>query len=410
MLSCVAARGKTNMSTANSKFGRVHEHLQGALIGARILESADNYTRASVPAVLNRSGRPSKSYGLSFYDDGAFWHDVLRAPTRAWNTRVDVLDCVVFSEWIARVPGLYWRPESARLRQFTHDAVEGYDLDGVTLRPYGKSQIVVGGVGTLKLPPSSQGYRIGTVTMSANVSTGVPVLVSPDVWDWHALHEGALIRLQQPVWTQMPLEWSERFPSRGHPVGCLLLSDPKVLTVVDRDAPTQIHPFTIMSYADDTAEMFDFVFATGVTSDSDHRQKLEEFFESYKSRSGRQGKYLISADIADPLWDSEFASPQELSRANPSAASHLKMLERRVRDRLFGNDTERELLRELSALPDIDYLRRVSTLAGIEPSTWQAGGSIADAAAQFLARTTRAHIPSIIEALAIARPRAFGGA
>jgi hypothetical protein len=182
------------------------------------------------------------------------------------------------------------------------------------------------------------------------------------------------------------------------------------MTVVERNVSTQIHPFTIMSYTDDTAELFDFVFATGITSDVDHRQKLEEFFESYKDRSGRHGKYLIAADIADPLWDSEFASPRELNRTNPSAASHLKMLERRVQARLFGDDTERELLKALGTLPDIDYLRRISTLAGVAPSTWQSGGSIADEAAQFLARAPRAQMASIIEALAIARPEAFGGA
>ena len=285
---------------------------------------------------------------------------------------------------------------------------EGHDLGGVTLRPYGKSQIVIGGVGTLKLPPSAEGYRLGTLTMSANVSTGVPVLVSPEVWADGRLREGSLVTAQPLIWAQMPLEWSSRFPStRGMPLGCLLLQDVKQIDATGGGA-AQIHPYTIMEYSIGNAELFDFVFATGNTGDTQHRQRLMQFFDAYKDREGRHGRYLIAADVGDPLWDAAYAGPQELSRADPAAESHLKLLERRVQARLLGDNMEELVLQALGALPDLDFLRRISTQVGISPATWYTGGTLADAAAQFLARVDRKQqLPGVIEALAIEHPAAM---
>ena len=260
--------------------------LQDALVAARVIESAENYARARVPELPAGSHQPAPG-DVAFYDDREFWRSALDYPGSTWSRPVRFLDRAVFSEWVARVPGLYWRPESERLRQYTPDAVEGRDLGGVTLRPYGKSQIVIGGVGTLKLPPSAEGYRLGTLTMSANVSTGVPVLVSPEVWADGRLREGSLVSAQPLIWAQMPLEWSSRFPStRGMPLGCLLLQDVKQIDVTGGGA-AQIHPYTIMEYSIGNAELFDFVFATGNTGDAQHRQRLMQF--SMRTRTGKAG-------------------------------------------------------------------------------------------------------------------------
>jgi hypothetical protein len=378
--------------------------LSRALAGAKVIEAAENYAAAVVPQpAMPADERPRD---LAFYDDGEFWRLILNQPAdQRWDAKVLVLDGAALSEWVPRVPGLFWRPESERLRQYTSDAVEGRDLGGVTLRPFGKSGIVVGGVGTLKLPPSADGHRLGTLTTSANVSTGVPVLIAPDVWDRHRLAEGTVLRMRRPIaWTPLPTEWSSRFPStRGLPAGCFMLRDPDEIETSGR-AGTQIHPFTIMEYVDGASELFDFVFATGITDDPAHRQHLEDFFESYKDRNDRHGRYLIAADVASPLWDAEYASPQELKRASPGAESHLALLERRVRERVLGQQVTREVLDVLCSLPDIDTLRRLSTQIGVPPATWVTGGSLADAAAQFLDKAGPNHLPGLVEKLAIDYP------
>lgn len=393
------------MRSAALNVGRPVSPLQRAFIDARVLETVENFSRACVPQAL----APDLAHlgELAYFDDEMFWREILRQPGRAWNKRVRFLDRSVFSEWVARVPGLYWRPESERLREYSPDVVEGYDLGGVTLRPYGKSQIVIGGVGTLKLPPTAEGYRLCTVTMSANVSCGIPALVSPETWRRHSLGEGLLLKVSETSWVQMPLEWSARFPStRGLVLGCLLLTDPDTLQVVGQNAAAQIHPYTIMSYTDGAAELFDFVFATGYTADPLYRRKLEDFFDSYKQREGRHGRYLIAGDIAEPLWTADYAQPEDLKRAEPAASSHLELLERRVRSRMDGKETETRLLRALCTAPDIDYLRRISAHVGIEPGTWVTGGTIAAAAAQFLKNIdSELHLPGILEALAIELPQ-----
>jgi hypothetical protein len=379
--------------------------LRQALVGAKVIESAENYARANVPGetpIVQERTRDA----VFFYDDADFWRQVFVAKDSCFGASVSFAGPVPLSEWVPRVPGLFWRPESAQLRQHAEEAVEGHDLGGVTLRPFGKSSVVSGGVGTLKLPPNDRGFRLGTLTMSANVSTGVPVLITPEVWDHHGFMEGSVVQMASSLtWAPMPIEWSSRFPStRGIPVGCLVIRAPGDVYRTDGRAGTQIHPFTIMEYTDGATELFDFVFATGITDDANHRAKLERFFDSYKNRNGRNGRYLIGADTTSPLWDALYTSPQDLRRADPAAESHLALLERRVRERLFGADTTTEMLRVICSMPDLDTLRRFSTELGVAPAAWSSGGSLADAAARFLDKAGPARIPGILEKLAIDFP------
>lgn len=377
------------------------------LTAARIIESAENYARAHVSNPAPPGVQP-RGNGATYLDDGKFWSIVLDGRI-AWDAAVFIPEAT-FSEWVPRVPGLYWRKESAALRRFTPDVIESQSDDGVTLRPTGKSQVVIGGVGTLRLPPNSEGYRLCSVTTSANVSTGVPILVSPDVWKGSKLREGVVLRGESLRWVAMPIEWSSRFPTtRGVPAGCLLATSPADIEVYSSSSSgVQIHPYTIMEYFSDGIELFDFVFATAITTEPNYRGQLETFFDSYRQGAGRQGRYLLSADVANPLWEADYKTPEDLNRAEPAAGSQLKLLERRVRAHQLGDDVWDRTLRALAALPDQDYLRRISTQAGIPPSSWFSGGArMMDAAAQFLARADREqHLPAILEALAIEHPAA----
>jgi hypothetical protein len=377
-----------------------------ALIGATMIESAENYSRASVPKAPQPVQRKN---AITFFDDQFFWQQVFSDPGASWGSSVHFTDRVAFSEWVARIPGLFWRPEAARRRQFSRDAVEERHRDGVTLRPFGKSQVVTGGVGTLRLPPDYRGHRLATFTMSANVSAGVPVLIAPDVWEHHNPAEGAVISVRQPLqWVQMPMEWSSRFPStRGIPAGCLAVSQPDAIEVTAERAGTQIHPFTIMEYTDGASELFDFVFATGNTASTHYRRDLELFFDSYKDSLGRQGRYLIAGDMATPLWDAEYKSPEDLNRAHPAAQSHLALLERRIRERLLGSDVTARVLRVLCDIPDLDTLRKFSTEVGVPPATWNTGGSLSDLAASFIDKAGPQRLPEILDKLATQYPAAL---
>ena len=226
-----------------------------------------------------------------YYDDGIFWGRVLAGPEDAWGT-LFWIDIAVLSEWIARVPGLYWKPESAQFRQLSPEAVEYKSQTWVTYRPEGKSRKVMGGIGTLRFPPGQDGRRLVSLTTTCNVSAGVPALVSPEVWDRHELREGVLLG-GRARWQPMVLGWSSYFPStRELPRGYLIVDDPDTIEVHDpgHRAPTLIHPFTVMEYSRGAVELFDFVYAAADTGESRYRQRLERFFDSYKDRHERYGR------------------------------------------------------------------------------------------------------------------------
>src|SRR5687768_711668 len=159
-----------------------NEILLRAANGARIVEAVENYARAEVNA------SPSVAAGQDqrwLYDDETFWSHVFNSKVTP-GTRVSFPEVAV-SEWVARVPGLFWTDAAKRLRRQGETEVEGRHGRIITLRPFGKSQVVSGGVGTLRLPPSQEDYHLVTVTSTGNASAGIPALISPEVWEHHRL-------------------------------------------------------------------------------------------------------------------------------------------------------------------------------------------------------------------------------
>lgn len=55
-------------------------------------------------------------------------------------------------------------------------------------------------------------------------------------------------------------------------------------------------------------------------------------------------------------------------------------------------------------MPDLDTLRKFSTELGVPPSTWNAGGTLADSAANFMDKAGPNRLPEILDKLAIQYP------
>src|ERR1017187_1497625 len=343
-----------------------------AATNARVLETVENYALAEVKGGSRADWRGHEDFG----SDEQLWHSTL-AGKLPFGTTVDFPQGAAVSEWIARVPGLFWTESAAKLRVFTDHDVERRTGESNVLRPFGKSRLVSGGVGTMRLPPSSSGDRLATLATSGNVSAGIPTLISDDVWRSACLHEGSVVQFRGARWEPMEESWASRFPStRGIPRAYLRLDCPQAVDSLNQFAATEIHPFSIMEYASKNVELFDFVFATAVTADPLFRREVEDFFEDYKKAEGRNGRYLIAADIAEPLWDSEFTSPEQLRSADPSAASYLRLLQRRIEDSMVGDDTTEYLLNVLTNTSP-DLLKRFSAEVGIPHSIWFRGGTLA---------------------------------
>ena len=66
--------------------------------------------------------------------ENRFWEEMFLSSSGAWNTAFQ-FDSMRLSEWVARIPGLLWKPESARLLDSVKNAkklIGGYAYPPVT--------------------------------------------------------------------------------------------------------------------------------------------------------------------------------------------------------------------------------------------------------------------------------------
>lgn len=379
------------------------------LTATNVRETLENYGRADDP--LTGTGESATTTGnfsnhRTVYDDGDFWTPLLGEANRElrWDGLVTVYGAVV-SEWIARIPGLYWAPGAAAMRRVSESLVEARSDRYLTYRPPGKSQKVLGGIGTLKLPPDQHGYRLVTLTTTLNASAGIPALVSPENWHGLGLLEGTVLRRVNARWSGMDVRWAEHFPSvHGIPRGYLVLENTQDLDVERCDAPIEIHPFSVMRYDDGDAELFDYVYATVDTSTPGYSGKCARFFESYRKSGGRHGSYLLAADVANPMWDAVYSSPSALRLAHHG---ELRFLEERIDRIAQGNDVATELVRSLATMGSDSDLRRLSVDAGV-PTTWYGRGTIAELSRKLVAAALDCNrFMALLQETAIERPQLF---
>lgn len=376
-------------------------NLDRAIIASEIAEAVENYARADQRLLEHARHMlsdqslqtPEKRDGICYmHDDRSLWHRILSGAEfgQAERSSFDVeFQWAAVSEWVARISGLIWRRQSSETHVYTmHDErtyARRLDLSKMRERVGSElnrwkdytlpmeSVVVSGGVGTLRLPAAIDGYRLITLTCSLNASSGVPTLVAPDVWHKLRLSEGVLIS-GQATWRDMPLQWAAQFPIvSGIPRGCLLLNNPDRIRVVDEGsrAPTLAYPFSVMQYWVGQTLLHDFIFTSVDTSYGGYRSDLESFFERHRHEDGREGTYLLSADIAQPIWDATYGSPAEM---RASKGPELRLLEERVKELMNGQDCIDSLQRLLSGVETHANLSRLSERAGIPAQRWLAIG------------------------------------
>jgi hypothetical protein len=362
----------------------MQQGLTRGYVAAQIAETFANYKLADQPlkAKIRKYAKQQRSNHRfsEIKDERYFWLELFGWASDGQPQEFPpkwTIESTAISEWVARVPGLYWTASARVMRELNTKLIEDQTEEWVTYRPLGKSQKVAGGVGTLRLPANDEGYRLVTLTTTLNASAGIPTLISPDVWAAHRLREGSVIRAKAS-WREMSQEWAIQFPVvRGIPRGYFVLDATEDVWPYNHEAPIQAHPFSVLEYWDNANQLLDFVYATAITNDRQYRKKITRFFEDYRKDQGRQGEYLLAGDIANPMWDSRFSSPQELRQAKKS---QLRLIEARTADAASGKDVTDSLLKALASLSSSRHndLRRISTDAGIDYRRWSSGGSIAE--------------------------------
>lgn len=360
---------------------------QNAYKASKIIETIENYAVSDVLGKPLEEENPGSNYPYFLDDDSFFWENYMYNPDDFLNKTLEFND-VGLSEWIARVPGLFFHQSSKLLHKLAESHVEYVGQGWKHYNPSGKSQKVLGGIGTINLPPSENGWYIASISTTNNASTGIPVLISEEVWDHHRLREGIHILKGKGKWMRMSESWAERFPSiQNIPQAYLRINDPDDLVVENHSlVPTVFHPFSIMEYEKDNAKFFDFVYVTVDSSEQIHKQNYIDFFNTYRTENDRNGRYLIEPFINAPILSTEytlFSSPEEL-RKNVLNSSHLSLLVARVQQELFNGVTIDSIKIAIDTNLNIDQLKRFSEWIKINPNKWFTDKPLYDESALFI--------------------------
>jgi hypothetical protein len=315
--------------------------LTKAYKATRILESLTNYAiSTNTKATIKTKAKSAEV--KRFHDDRHFWTAVLKNPGAYWEKKIQ-FSRMVISSWVPRIPGLYFSKTSAAFRHIIDDDIDVITDNRVELFPDAKSRTVIGGIGTLLLPPDEEGRRLVSLSAFQNASTGIPALIYPEVWEGLKLRQGKVIEIVDCTWQPMSVNWSQRFAStKNIPRGWLILNKPEKLKVFNTSSPVIYHPFGLMEYEKDDALLYDYVSVTADSTAKSGKSRVEAFFKSYAAKQGRNGRYLTNPNLVDPLFDAQYTFPSEMN--DPSEKAKLELLHRRITAPSFTLLTLKEMI------------------------------------------------------------------
>lgn len=273
--------------------------------GARILETIENYSIAD--NIISDSDVNEHVRNVQFYEDEKFWRHVSSDPSHQWGMDCD-LHYFVLSDWVARVPGLYWSPTAKAMRKHKQEDVVLQSEEWTVFRPIGKSKKVLGGIGTLMLPPTDEGKVLMSASAACNASTGIPLLLYPDVYERLKIKQGDCVIVKNAKWRPMDLRWASKFAStKDIPRGYLVVDSIDKLIIVQRGVPVVYHPFSLMEYEYQNSLFYDFVYVTADSKVRDVDTKIERFFSKYAKADGRNGEYLLNPNVVCPIFNRGFS-------------------------------------------------------------------------------------------------------
>ncbi|BDS12397.1 hypothetical protein [Aureispira anguillae] len=351
--------------------------LNNVLKGTKIIESLENYSIVDTPSekeVLeeNLIEEETEEYSSSnqFILEDRFWEQIMANESEYRNKKI-TLRRFAICDWVARVPGLYWTDSSRKLRQRAGKHIVKKSKDFVEYRPIGKSMKVVGGVGTIHLPPDDDGKRLISVSSSGNASLGIPILIFPDVIDYYNLKEGDVVDIIGARWQPYNRSWSKNFAStKDIPRNYLVVNDPSQIEVLRRGVPIVYHPFSIMEYQHNDALLYDFVYLSIDNKVNNRRSELDSFFTNYSKEKGRKGKYIINPDMVNPIFESTYNFPSEMKDA--SELAQIGLLYEKVRETMFDGAILDKIIKILPTYySNSNSIRRLAKNIGISDSIFK---------------------------------------
>jgi hypothetical protein len=363
------------------------EELVKALKGQQIIETLQNYPVAFDTDLADRVQADTFQAEVreSVWSDTFFWRDVMHNGDAYWDSEFDFEECI-FSYWVPRIPGLIFTRTSTILR----NQAKYYPLDNAIVSgnishiyaPLGKSMMVSSGIGTIKFPEDHYENILGCVTFSANASAGIPVLISREVYRYHKIQEGDVLKIKKGRWKKMSLEWISKFPAiSGIPRGYILIDDPKMIVKSNERLNLQIQPFSIIEQSTNNSYLYDFVYVTVNAIDPNGKKDAVKFFEEYRKIQDPAGEYLLAIDPADPFFEARYTLPQDLEKLDRNGITQMNLIKERIKGASFNGftlDSIASLIPKYYTMPD--DLLRLAADSGIPPAL-----IIVDAAARMTA-------------------------
>lgn len=87
-----------------------------------------------------------------------------------------------------------------------------------------------------------------------------------------------------------------------------------------------------MEYQKADALLYDFVYLTVDSTDVMYRERMMDFFEYYKGKDNRSGKYLLPVDMSNPLFDGTlYDTIDDLKRKDEYGNTQLSLISKRIR-------------------------------------------------------------------------------
>lgn len=314
--------------------------------GTKIIETIENYSFAEELSQNQENKGPNNNY--YFFKDEDFWQEVIASPSKYWGQKIDLIRFVT-SDWVARVPGLFWSKSSELIRQHTLKDIVRQSKKWIEFNPPGKSKKVMGGIGTLLLPPTDDGKVLLSVSAGCNASSGIPILCFPEVLDQLDIKQGDCVDIIGAKWQPMDTHWASKFAStKDIPRGYLVIDDIDKIRRFEGNFPIEYHPFSLMEYEYKDSLFYDFVYITADNNIENVERKIEIFFNDYAKKEGRNGEYLLNPNIVSPIFEARYSSPLELTHASEKAK--LKLLYERIRGVHFNQESLEHLMIKLPQL------------------------------------------------------------
>lgn len=322
------------------------KHLTSLLKGTNLVDSINSYASFYYNSNDIREGGAADKIMEIANIENELWPHILDNPDDFWNKRISTGLCVL-SCWVPRVPGLYYTAEAIELRYKALANNPDSSLFKV-FNPQDKTRLVMGGIGTIKLPPDDNGWRLFSICTNGDTSGSLPVLIAPEVIDYYNLREGNLIWIKKAKWQELPKSWQYNFPVLGKiPKGALIVRGISELVVAKNEprAAVYAHPFSIMKYEYKDTLLYDYVYCTidGIEN-GNRKNNAERFFKDYANKNGRNGKYLFCPDSTYPLFEAKYMSPSEIR--HPSELAHVELMKKRIQE-IYFNKTSLEKLIEV---------------------------------------------------------------